>query len=365
MSGERRTFQVYEAALALAGSERQAFLERECGSDLELRRAVDSLLRSADSAASDGFLDKPVAGNIKALGAVSHRHAPGDRIDRYQLQQVIGEGGFGTVYLALQTEPVQRKVALKLIRSDHVDNSFVRRFDSERQALALLNHPGIAQIYDAGTTPDGDPFFVMEYVDGSSITEYCDQRQLTIEERLALFQQVCAAVQHAHQKGVIHRDIKPSNVLVAESDDGPTPKVIDFGIAKATDLSIDQETLATAGGILGSPAYMSPEQLDPSVGEADTRTDVYGLGMLLYQLLAGANPFSQGSPSIVDLIRSVVEKDALRPSRLVRDLGDSDAAVDRQLHTEDLARRLESDLDWIVIRSLDKDRDRRYESPAA
>ena len=234
--------------------------------------------------------------------------------------EVLGEGGMGTVYRAEQTQPVKRRVALKLIKVGMDSRVVLARFDAERQALALMDHPNIARVYDGGTTAAGQPFFVMELVEGVPITEYCDRHRLPVRARLELFVAVCQAVQHAHQKGIIHRDLKPSNVLVTEVDGRPTPKVIDFGVAKATEFRLTEQSLADTGAIVGTPTYMSPEQADPSSMDIDTRTDVYALGVILYELLAGSPPldakdFKRGA--ILEMLRMVREVDPPRPSTKV------------------------------------------------
>src|SRR5207244_2642959 len=264
--------------------------------DEGLRSKMEALLRSSDRAG--GFLEQPAAGEIgaeRAKAAVGEK--PGDRIDRYKLLQQIGEGGCGVVFEAEQEEPVRRRVALKVIKPGMDTKSVITRFEAERQALALMDHPNIAHVFDAGATRSGRPYFVMELVEGVKITDYCDQHSLTTDDRLKLFIQVCQAVQHAHQRGIIHRDIKPSNILVTQSREGlATPMVIDFGVAKATtDQPLTDKTVFTAFEMLvGTPAYMSPEQAELSSVDVDTRTDIYSLGVLLYELLTGSTPFETG-----------------------------------------------------------------------
>ncbi len=285
---------------------------------------------------------------------------------RYTLREVLGEGGMGTVYRADQTEPVHRQVALKLIRIGMDSRAVLARFDAERQALAMMDHPNIARVYDGGTTGSNQPFFVMELVRGDPITVYCDRRRLTVHARLELFVAVCQAVQHAHQKGIIHRDLKPSNVLVTEVNGRPTPKVIDFGVAKATEFDLTDLSLADTGAIVGTPAYMSPEQADPSSMDIDTRTDVYALGVILYEMLAGSPPidarqFKRGA--LLEMLRMVREEDPPRPSTRVSttDTLPSLAAC-RDIEPRQLKRTLQGDLDWIVMKALEKDRTRRYET---
>ena len=285
---------------------------------------------------------------------------------RYKLVEVIGEGGMGSVYLASQTEPVKRQVALKLIKTGMDSRGVLARFDAERQALAMMDHPNIARIYDGGVTPAGQPFFVMELVGGVPLTQYCDQQRLTVKARLELFVSVCQAVQHAHQKGIIHRDLKPGNVLVTEVDGRPTPKVIDFGVAKATEVKLTDMSLADVGAIVGTPAYMSPEQADPSSMDIDTRTDVYALGVILYELLVGSPPleakdFKRGA--VLEMLRMVREVDPPRPSTK---LSTADAlpniAANRSIEPARLSKLFQGELDWVVMKALEKDRGRRYDT---
>ena len=285
---------------------------------------------------------------------------------RYTLRNLLGEGGLGTVYLAEQTEPVKRQVALKLIKLGMDSRAVLARFDAERQALALMDHPNIARVYDGGTTETGQPFFVMELVNGLPITDYCDRKRLPVRARLELFVAVCQAVQHAHQKGIIHRDLKPSNVMVTEVDGRPTPKVIDFGVAKATEFDLTDQSLGDTGAIVGTPTYMSPEQADPSSMDIDTRTDVYALGVILYELLAGSPPldasqFKRGA--LLEMLRMVREVDPPRPSTKVSTAeGLPSIAAGRSIDPAQLKRALTGDLDWIVMKALEKDRTRRYET---
>ena len=289
-------------------------------------------------------------------------------IGPYRLTTMLGAGGMGEVWRAEQTEPIHRTVALKLIKAGMDTRAVVARFDSERQALALMEHPNIAKVFEAGATPEGRSYFVMEYVHGFPITDYCDKHRLTIKERLGLFMQVCDGVQHAHQKAIIHRDLKPSNVLVEEVDDKPVPKIIDFGLAKAMGQQLTELTLFTeAGAMLGTPDYMSPEQADRNEGNIDTRTDVYSLGVILYELLVGELPIGSRelrAAGIEAMLQKICEQEPLRPSTKLKSLGPSakDSAERRKEAPESLERHLRGDLDWITIKALEKDRSRRYGS---
>jgi non-specific serine/threonine protein kinase/serine/threonine-protein kinase len=290
-------------------------------------------------------------------------------IGPYRLIRKLGEGGMGQVWLAEQSAPVKRQVALKIIKAGLYDHSALLRFDVERQTLAMMDHPAIAKVFDAGSTSQGQPYFVMEYVPGFPITNYCDQKQLSVQERLALFIKVCEGVQHAHQKAIMHRDLKPSNILVVEIDGQATPRIIDFGIAKAISQQAEDETLLTrAGAMVGTAGYMSPEQADPTVLDVDTRTDVYSLGVVLYELLTGLLPFDakqwQTKPFHV-VLRQLHEEDPPSPStRIGGESTSTTAAQRRSTDPRQLTSLLRGDLDWITLKALEKDRARRYNSPS-
>jgi len=350
---------LFHGARALkSAADRAQYLEHACGADLELRARLETLLRADDEAGD--FLVRPAQ--------VASAEQSGQMIGRYKLLQQIGEGGFGTVWMAEQREPVRRRVALKVIKLGMDTKQVVARFEAERQALALMDHPSIARVFDGGATEAGRPYFVMELVKGVPIVEYCDTERLDTRARLTLFVAVCNAIQHAHQKGVIHRDIKPSNVLVTLHDGVPVPKVIDFGIAKATQGELTSKTLFTEHGqIIGTPAYMSPEQAQMSGLDIDTRTDVYSLGVLLYELLTGTTPFATPKSTargFVEVLRAIREDEPERPSTRISMLGLAAArtAEQRKVDPKRLGLLLRGDLDWIVLCCLEKDRTRRYES---
>ncbi len=358
---------IFASAVALPPAERAAYLERACGGDAQLRANVDALLRAEEDT---GFMAAPAADRTP-VPAPLPAEKPGDRIGRYKLLQKVGEGGCGIVYLAEQQEPVVRRVAVKVIKLGMDTREVIARFEAERQALALMDHPNIARVLDAGATDSGRPFFVMELVRGIPITRYCDEQNLSTTARLELFTSVCHAVQHAHQKGIIHRDLKPSNLLVTLHDGRPVPKIIDFGIAKATQGKLTDATLFTAfEQFIGTPAYMSPEQAELSCLDIDTRSDIYSLGVLLYELLAGRPPFDPQTlvATGLDEIRRVIrEVDPPRPSTRLATLTDLDRTTIAQLRgtaPAQLSTLLRGDLDWIVMRCLEKDRTRRYDTAA-
>ncbi len=369
---------VFMEVADLPQTERAAALTRICGGDVTLRQEVEALLRA--EAQAGGFMASPTAGAPSLAGAPTMdrassfmtaplvpREFEGKSIGPYKLLQLIGEGGFGSVFMAEQERPVQRKVALKIIKLGMDTRQVVARFEQERQALAMMDHPNIAKVLDAGATETGRPFFVMELVKGDPIVEYADKNNLSIEDRLELFAQVCTAVQHAHTKGIIHRDIKPSNILVSTQDGKPHTKVIDFGIAKATASKLTEKTLFTEHkALIGTPEYMSPEQAEGSM-DIDTRTDVYSLGVLLYELLTGTTPFGSKelrSAAYAEIQRIIREVEPPKPSTRISANTDTIAKVASQRHTEPkrLGTLVRGELDWIVMKALEKDRQRRYET---
>jgi serine/threonine protein kinase len=352
------------------------YVAEACGGNAELAQCVGRFLEVHQEAGS--FLDQPAAelgvteafitGARPKVTALPLQESPGTVIGPYKLLQQIGEGGMGTVFMAEQTQPVQRKVALKVIKPGMDSGQVIARFEAERQALALMDHPNIAKVLDAGTTESGRPYFVMELVKGVPITRYCDEHHLTPRERLELFVPVCQAVQHAHHKGIIHRDMKPSNVIVCIYDGKPVSKVIDFGVAKATGSKLTERTLYTVfGAIVGTLEYMSPEQAQLDQLDIDTRSDVYSLGVLLYELLTGTTPLERKrmkEVAILELLRLVREEETPRPSvRLSSAEGLPSIAVNRGMEPTKLAGLMRGELDWIVLKSLEKDRNRRYDTP--
>jgi len=366
----KREEQIFADALQLPAGERAAFLDRACAGDAGLRQRIDALISAHESAGN--FMGAPPAGGFAAREAAPPGEPvdrPGSRIGRYKLLQQIGEGGCGVVWMAEQEEPVRRRVALKVIKLGMDTKAVIARFEAERQALAMMDHPNIARVLDAGATDAGRPYFVMELVPGVPITKYCDQHNLPTADRLGLFAQVCHAVQHAHQKGIIHRDLKPSNILVTLHDGAPVPKVIDFGIAKATQGRLTNRTLFTPfEQFIGTPAYMSPEQAEMSGLDVDTRSDIYSLGVLLYELLTGRPPFDPKSliEAGLDEIRRIIrEVEPLKPSTRLSTLAAADRDTVARLRGTapgQLSLLLRGDLDWIVMKALEKNPSRRYET---
>jgi serine/threonine protein kinase/Tfp pilus assembly protein PilF len=361
---------LYHAAVALPPQERTPFLDQACANDLSLQREVEALLHHDRPDESD-FLDHPameIAARVFDLGEGKGAIEPGSEIGNYKIAEQIARGGMGVVYRAEQQYPVRRMVALKVIKPGMDSEQVIARFEAERQALALMDHPNIARVLDAGTTSSGRLYFVMELVDGLPVTEYCEKHRLDLRARLELFVSICQAIQHAHQKGVIHRDIKPSNVLVTEYDGKPVPKVIDFGIAKAMREPLTERSMHTqVGAVIGTFEYMSPEQAGSFGEDIDTRTDVYSLGIILYELLAGAPPLDLRRLALDEIVRRLREDDPPKPSTRLRRLDpDTSMEVARERHSEAraLLRQIKGDLDSIALKALEKDRSRRYGSPS-
>ncbi len=373
-------------------AERAAYLDRECGEDAELRNRVEALLRANEDSPptppdSEVAAVDPTSGgpSTEATGV----HTPGPDAEpspisitaeyrgkpapdvliagRYTLQEKIGEGGMGEVWVARQSEPVKRKVALKLIKPGMDSRAVLQRFEQERQALAMMDHPNIAKVFDAGMTPNGQPFFAMELVNGLPLNKFCDEARLTTKDRLELFVTICQAVQHAHQKGIVHRDLKPANILITIVDGRPVPKVIDFGVAKATAGKLTDESLSTQfGAVVGTLEYMSPEQAGFSGEDIDTRADIYSLGVILYEMLTGLRPIDAKRPekaALTEMIRIIREEEPSKPSTRLSTNGSlpSMAAL-RQIEPRRLMALLRGELDWVVMKCLEKHRERRYET---
>ncbi|HVJ83032.1 MAG TPA: serine/threonine-protein kinase, partial [Planctomycetia bacterium] len=384
-----------EALAKTDPAELSAYLDRACAGDATLRSRVEEMLAAHRQAASDPGATSTIS-PVEATGRQQpfeptatfrgpdrkdtdslSSAAPRDRraadaaigtviADRYRLVDMIGEGGMGSVYLAEQTEPVKRRVALKLIKSGKDSRSVLARFAAERQALAVMDHPNIARVYDGGATSVGQPYFVMELVHGPPLTQYCDEHRLPVRARLELFVAVCNAVQHAHQKGIIHRDLKPGNILVTEVDGRPTPKVIDFGVAKAIESDLTDTSIFEDGAIVGTPLYMSPEQADAGATDVDTRADVYALGVVLYELLVGSPPIDGKAfkrAAVSEMLRIVREVEPPRPSTKLSSIDDlPNVAANRSCNPANLAKSLRGELDWVVMKALEKDRSRRYDT---
>ena len=361
--------EIFEQALAIENThDRTAYLDSVCTGDAPLRKHLDELFSA--HAHMGSFLEEPMVA-MTGTGDGLVQEQPGSMIGPYKLLERIGEGGFGIVFMAEQVRPVRRRVALKIVKPGMDTRQVTARFEAERQALALMDHPNIARVFDAGATDAGRPYFVMELVRGVPITVYCDQQLQTIRQRLGLFVATCHAVQHAHQKGIIHRDIKPSNVLITEHDGTPVPKVIDFGVAKALSGQLTDKTIFTGfSQLIGTPLYMSPEQTELSGLDVDTRSDVYSLGVLLYELLTGKTPFEHDRLIEVgydEMRRIIREEEPAKPSTRLSTLGQaaSTIATRRGSNPPALVELCRGELDWIVMKAMEKDRRRRYETATA
>jgi serine/threonine protein kinase len=367
--------EAFHAALEVEEKERHEFVVRRAGGDAELMAEVEELLKRHVPEEGDGetadSTETTGPRSVTKMPPTACGEGPGDQVGRYRLLQRIGEGGMGMVYMAEQEEPVRRRVALKIIKPGMDSAQVIARFEAERQALALMDHPHIARVLDAGTTAAGRPYFVMELVQGEPVTQYCDRHDLTLRERLELFVQVCRAVQHAHQKGIIHRDLKPSNVLVGTCDGKPLPKVIDFGVAKALHQRLTERTMFTQfGAVVGTPEYMSPEQAENDILGMDTRSDIYTLGSVLYELLTGTTPLDSKrlrAEGFQKMMQTIKAEEPPRPSTRLSHAGANLAKISarRGAGPRRLVRQLSGDLDWIVMKALEKERSRRYESADA
>ena len=370
MTDHDRLSRIFLEARRLPLAERGAFLDRACAGDGALRAEIEAMLAQDVEDDATNVLPATVIEAAESLRASIAAGSPGVQIGPYRLVDKIGEGGMGEVWLAEQVEPVRRQVALKIIKAGMDTQQVVARFEAERQALAMMDHPAIAKVFDAGTTAEGRPYFVMEYIQGVPITDHCDAQRLTNRERIELFVQVCEGVQHAHQKAIIHRDLKPSNVLVATHDGRSLPKIIDFGVAKATSQRLTERTMFTElGALIGTPEYMSPEQAGMTGEDIDTRADIYSLGVILYELLVGALPFYPKElrrAGFAELVRRIRDDEPPRPSIRLSTLGaaSTESATRRKIDVRTLRSQLRGDLDWITMKALEKDRARRYGSPS-
>jgi serine/threonine protein kinase len=365
---------LFMAALQIDNAaERSVYVGQACAGEIALRRRVEALLAAFEQAGS--FLQRPAGepqstpefASLGQRGGSDLAEGPGTAIGPYKLLEQIGEGGFGVVFLAEQQQPVRRQVALKVLKPGMDSRQVIARFEAERQALAIMDHPNIARVLDGGATASGRPYFVMELVRGTPITRYCDDNHLTVRQRLELFGDVCRAVQHAHQKGIIHRDLKPSNILIALFDGKPLVKVIDFGVAKATGQGLTEGTLFTGlGAVVGTPEYMSPEQAEPDNQDIDTRSDIYALGVLLYELLTGSTPLTRKrvkEAALLELLRVIREEEPPRPSTRLSNTEELPSiSAQRQTEPPRLTKLVRGELDWIAMKCLEKDRNRRYES---
>ncbi len=358
---------LFANALARPAADRAAYLDKACAGDPALRQRIEALLQAHVQAGGESFLTGPYQ---RSPATEPPSEGVGAHVGPYKLLQQIGEGGMGIVYMAEQEHPVHRRVALKIIKPGMDSAQVIARFEAERQALAMMDHQSIARVLDAGTTPSGRPYFVMELVHGVPITKFCDDNQLTPRQRLELFIPVCQAIQHAHQKGIIHRDVKPSNVLVTLYDDKPVPKVIDFGVAKAIEQRLTEKTLFTQfGTLVGTFEYMSPEQAEMNAFGVDTRSDIYSLGVMLFELLTGTTPLERNrihQAALDEVVRLIREEEPPRPSARLSGSGNlPKIAAARKMEPARLTLLVRGELDWIVMRCLEKNRARRYETASA